>query len=324
MSAIESGVADRGQVMKTLLRSGLTIAALAAAPAMAADLTPAYKAPPPGCVQAVDGLNGKADGSGGTFADRSVYMFRGSFSMPIQCQFGLQIDGGLGSLENRFFGYVGGHGFWRDPSRGLVGLYGAFQGWNQVGGVRVAHVGPEAEYYFGRWTFQGVVGVEFGNTATGLIGNVIQTFDYRTRFFDQFNVAYYPIDNWKVFAGHRYLGGKNAFALGTEWGMPLGRGMMGALYAEGRIGEGDYHGIWGGFRVYFGQKDKTLIRRHREDDPVDWVPHSITNPGTKTPTGGSCCPSGPTTQIKLEAGTQLAENIDDKLMMLAQSCSPCA
>jgi len=36
MSAIESGVADRGLVMKTLLRSGLTIAALAAAPAIAA------------------------------------------------------------------------------------------------------------------------------------------------------------------------------------------------------------------------------------------------------------------------------------------------
>jgi len=29
--------------------------------------------------------------------------------------------------------------------------------------------------------------------------------------------------------------------------------------------------VWGGLRVYLGQKDKTLIRRHRED-PVETLP----------------------------------------------------
>ncbi len=52
--------------------------------------------------------------------------------------------------------------------------------------------------------------------------------------------------------------------------MPLGHGIMASLFAEGRIGEDDYHGVWGGVRFYFGQHDKTLIRRHREDDPNDW------------------------------------------------------
>ena len=43
---------------------------------------------------------------------------------------------------------------------------------------------------------------------------------------------------------------------------------MAALFAEGDAGEGWYHGVWVGLRIYFGQKDKTLIRRHREDDPI--------------------------------------------------------
>ena len=45
---------------------------------------------------------------------------------------------------------------------------------------------------------------------------------------------------------------------------------MTSLFVEGRAGEGSFHGVWGGVRFYFGQKDKTLIRRHREDDPTDW------------------------------------------------------
>ena len=96
------------------------------------------------------------------------------------------------------------------------------------------------------------------------------TYDIKTRFFDQVNLAYYLTDDFKAYVGHRYLGGKNALALGGEYGMPLGHGVMASLFAEGRIGEDDYHGVWAGVRFYFGQNDKTLIRRHREDDPTDW------------------------------------------------------
>ena len=42
---------------------------------------------------------------------------------------------------------------------------------------------------------------------------------------------------------------------------------MAALFVEGRAGQGSDHGVWGGVKFYFGQKDKSLIRRHREDDP---------------------------------------------------------
>lgn len=92
----------------------------------------------------------------------------------------------------------------------------------------------------------------------------------------------------KVFVGHRYLYGKNALAVGGEWGMPLGHGIMAALFAEGRVGENDFHGVWAGVRLYFGQKDKTLIRRHREGDPADWEDgFGISNTGSTSPAG---CP----------------------------------
>jgi hypothetical protein len=52
---------------------------------------------------------------------------------------------------------------------------------------------------------QGVAGVEFGNTASGTVDNLIQTYDIKTRFFDQVNLGYYLQDNFKVFAGHCYL-----------------------------------------------------------------------------------------------------------------------
>ena len=68
--------------------------------------------------------------------------------------------------------------------------------------------------------------------------------------------------------------------------------IMGALFAEGRIGEDDFQGVWGGIRFYFGQKDKSLIRRHREDDPYDWGSDfgGASNTGSTTTTPPACSP----------------------------------
>lgn len=246
----------------------------------------AAKAPPaPGCVQAVDGVNGEAGGFGGSFAGQSWYGGEGKASIPLGCEFGAQIDALGASFDGRFIGSIGGHLFWRNPAQGLLGAYGNFTDWDQFGGVRAGHVAPEAAWYAGRWTAEGVAGVEFGNTVSGTVGSVIQTYSVPTRFFDQVNLAYYPLDNLEVYAGHRYLDGKNALALGGEWGAPMSNGVMAALFVEGRVGEDSYRGVWGGLRFYFGRTDKTLIRRHREDDPTGWgdAPGSTSNGGSQTP-----------------------------------------
>ena len=258
---------------------------------------PYYKAPLlPELAPAVDGFNGKWEVLGGALNHRSLYGSRGSFSIPLATQWGLQIDGAVGSLQNRAFGSIAPHLFWRDPSRGLLGLYASHTHWDRFGGVHVTQVAGEGEAYWGRFTLQGIAGVEFGNSASsrttnttillpvGNIPGVVTTntfsegFDVRTRFFDQINLKYYFTDNVAGYVGHRYLGGKNALAVGAEAALPLGKGMMGSAFVEARAGEHEFNGVWGGLRLYFGQKDKTLIKRQREDDPVAWdTLHSILN-----------------------------------------------
>lgn len=270
----------------------LAAAALCGAPdvSFAADPPLLTKAPAQGCTQAVDGINGKVGGFGGSFGGQSYGGAEGSLSLPLGCEFGLQVDASSADFDNRFLGSAAGHLFWRDPAKGLIGAYGDFVDWNQFGGVRAGHLGPEGAWYAGRFTAAGVAGVEFGNSQSGTVGAAIQTFSVPTRFFDEINLAYYPLDNLEVYAGHRLIGGSNALALGGEWGIPMSHGIMTALFVEGRAGQGQYHGVWGGLRVYFGKSDKSLIRRHREDDPNNWSdgPASVFN--TQSSAGGMTCP----------------------------------
>jgi hypothetical protein len=259
---------------------------------------------------AVDGVNGKAEGFAGSAANRTLYGAKGALSIPLQGQYGAQIDGAIGSLDSRTFGSIGGHLFWRDPGQGLIGLYVNHTWWDQFGGAYVNQVAAEVELYRGRWTLQGIAGVEGGNSASETSTSVIppipplnlpaipgststftQTFDVRTRFFDQINLKYYFTDNWDGYVGHRYLGGRNALALGTEYALPLQGGKMAAAFVEGRVGEGDFHGVWGGLKIYFGQHDKPLIARHRQDDPNIWgvdslfsIMNSLVKSGTSTVT----------------------------------------
>jgi hypothetical protein len=98
----------------------------------------------------------------------------------------------------------------------------------------------------------------------------IETYDVKTRFFDQINLKYYVTDDWNLLIGHRYQGGKNALALGTEFALPMRSNMMATAFLEGRVGEDNFRGVWGGLRLYWGQKSKPLIARHRQDDPIIW------------------------------------------------------
>jgi hypothetical protein len=257
---------------------------LATSAALAADVSMYTKSPAftPTYDPAVSALNGKAEGYGGSINGKALYGAAGSAAAPLGGQYGAQIDGNVGSLDGNVFGAVGGHWFWRNPSTALLGIYADSALWDRFGGVNVNHVGAEAEYYFGQFTLQGVAGVEFGNRASqtistftpGLIATTttfVDSFAIKTRFFDQINLKYYFTNDFSGYVGHRYLGGKNALALGAELARPLGGGLMGSAFVEGRIGENDNHGIWGGLKLYFGPTDKPLIARHRRDDPNNWT-----------------------------------------------------
>jgi hypothetical protein len=280
---------------------------LAAGPAGAADLVvkaPRYEAFAP----AVDGPNGKIEGFGGSFSDKTIYGVKGAFSVPLGDRFGLQIDGAAGTFDDSGFGSIGGHLFWRNPAQGLFGLYANHTHWDRFSGAHVTQLAGEGELYLGRWSLQGIAGVEFGNRTSRVTTStttdvtlattatiVTEFYDVKTQFFDKINLSYYPLDNWKVFVGHRYLGGKHAAAVGTEWALPLAGSALASLFVEGRAGEDDFRGVWGGLKVYFGQRDKSLIQRHRQDDPIEWTPESlfsIVNSFGRTTTSTTTCPPG--------------------------------
>jgi hypothetical protein len=217
---------------------------------------------------AVDGLNAKADAFGGEANGRAFFGGTGSVTVPLGFRYGLQIDGLVAGFDSQFQGDVtvgatAGHLFWRDPAVGHLGIYGHYVHADAFGGVDFLAGAGEGALYLGRFTLEGLVGVEGGE-----VEDAFGSFDIATRFFDMAHLSYYPTDNLKLSVGHSYILGEHAAWFGAEWGFGTGGGTMSALYAQGSIDE-DGDGVFlGGLRIYFGQHDKTLIRRQREDDPM--------------------------------------------------------
>ncbi len=172
---------------------------------------------------------------GGALAHHGFYGGAGSLSVPLTQQFGFQADGLVSSYRGDLLAGVGGHAFWRDPSSGLLGVYGDYLHWDRLGS-EVGHVGVEGALYWGRFTWEGVVGVESRNNRTAVINGLVETVNHSTRAFDKVDLAYYLTDDVKFSIGHRYYGGKNLLALGSEWQFANFGKTSSALFIEGRVG----------------------------------------------------------------------------------------
>ena len=278
-----------GRTALCLILAGKPVLAADALPRKVDPVTPVFTQLP-----AVDGINGKISGFGGWIdtSKRDIFVAPGgaafalptpnrsqglfgtkvSLSAPIGQSFGLQIDGLATSARGAFVGGGGAHLFWRDPNTGLLGIYGSATRNNAFGGINRYKLGGEAEAYFGRFTISGTAGWEQIQSGSRFVGTVpgFQIFDRgarTSRFYDMVDLSFYATDNWKLSVGHRYTAGSHYAALGTEYLVSLGGGTAMSAFAEARIGERNNRAVFGGLSFYFGQKDKTLIRRHREDDP---------------------------------------------------------
>ena len=234
--------------MKMLLLSTSCLAAAAAmSAAQAADLPqdmsgglPDYGAAAvPGTLPAVSGVNGKLSAFGGidglpniNFGKKNAALFgvTGSFSMPLGHAYGLQVDGMVGSGRGAAFYGVGGHLFWRDPAKGLVGVYGSYVNWDAltaapfpfvgVAGADVGKIGAEGAAYLGRFSLEGLAAYQFGKF-DGFAGKAL--------------LAYYPTDNFRIDGGIRYMDGPGAMGVvDAEWQPHSGSGL--SFYAKGSFG----------------------------------------------------------------------------------------
>ncbi|MGB8314319.1 MAG: hypothetical protein WCE69_07485 [Aestuariivirga sp.] len=231
------------------LMTGTIAAGMYGSLAMAADISS------PSTLPAVSGINGKAE-IGGGFTDldglSSDEIFKGgvALSFPVGDMFGIQAD--LSALDAFGETAVGGamHAFTRDPNSYLLGAYG---GYVDAGSSNVWYVGPEAELYL-------------DNISIEAIGGYMDISSVGSKFYAVGDVALYATDNLRLAVGASTVAGFDSAHAGMEWFMG-DAGLPASLTLDGRVGEDGFTSVTAGLSLYFGGEDKSLIRRHREDDP---------------------------------------------------------
>ena len=206
---------------------------------------------------AVSAPNGKLSVNGGIAADNTVsstasFGATGSVSLPVGCSFGLQIDGGIqNELNDTTFGGVV-HAFTRDPNAYLLGVTGGYFADN---GSNLWLAGPEAELYAGRFSLEAWGG--FANVNVNGVGATNQGFILA-------DAAFYPTDDLRLSLGGTVVGSAKFARAEIEYQIasPL------SAKLSAKIGDDNYVAVNAGLTLYFGaNKEKSLIRRHREDDP---------------------------------------------------------
>jgi len=185
--------------------------------------------------------------------------------------FGLQIDAGSMNADvagaNGFpdvgihASGVAGHFFWRDPSKGLLGIYGhhTTYDFDNPAGDRIVNtrLGVEAEGYFDQWTLKGFAGKD------KLDWNFLS---YDESFLAaQGEINFYVNDNFMLSAGVDHSFENTSGTVGLEAMMDTGN-FSPSVFASGKFG-GDDQSIVAGLRIYLGKTAKSLKARHREDDP---------------------------------------------------------
>ena len=218
---------------------------------------------------AVEDLNGKVDFSAGTMNAHWGENLAASLALPVSPHLGLQADGLFTHVGQQNFDGGGLHFFWRDSEKGLLGLTAAGLDGNALYGIQC---GVEAEYYLKRFTLGGNLGfasIQYDSPAPFI--NTRPTDVYATA-----SLSYYPVDNLMLQGAYSRFFDGNLGELSLEYQTPV-RGL--SCFAEIAKGENGYDQALFGLRYYFG-KDKSLIRRHREDDPTNLLNRMLTSIGT--------------------------------------------
>jgi len=167
-------------VISFLLLSSVFALAEEAAPSGTVSSLPMIATMTSGTKPAVDGVNGKVEIYGGAGQGNAVNISGipglspaqfstnwngeggaiGTITVPIGHSFGAQLDLGSGAVGNNASGAAAGHLFWRDPDKGLIGVYGDGLLLGAKVGTGVWTAAGEFEAYLGRFTGRAVIGVQ--------------------------------------------------------------------------------------------------------------------------------------------------------------------
>jgi hypothetical protein len=206
---------------------------------------------------AVSALNAKLEGLYGNIDGETARAGAGSVSLPMGSDFGIQFDGLAGEINPDDAHGTGVHAFWRDSKLGLLGVTGSHA---ELGKTEANRFGAEGEYYLGQLTFTGYVGHQGG--------------DIDGSAYAGLGGKYYLTDNVMFSALASTSNDLERYALGLETQTSI-RGL--SVFARLATGENRYDGAFFGLRFYFSGDNKSLIRRHREDDPVNTLWGAVTD-----------------------------------------------
>jgi hypothetical protein len=260
-----------------------TVAIAAACAMLAATAVHAGDAP------AVSELNGKAAIAGVYHDQKNMLdeeyssLFLGSLTAPLTHNFGFQADAVVGTRDGNSLGGVGGHLFWRDPAKGLVGITGSYLTANYDNGSPdrdVTRFGGEAELYLGQFTLAVTSGHQNGqNVEDGYYGSA--------------TAYWYANDNLRLGIGAANDPVLDTTGLADVEYQPGFTSMPGmTFFVKSAFGDDEYVSAQAGIRIYFG-KDKSLKLRNREDDPMANLPGDSIDSGTADDPVAACLARGP-------------------------------
>jgi len=204
---------------------------------------------------AVSGPNLKLDVGGGFYREDGAGLATGVFTFPIGENFGGQIEGAIGTLDDDFAWGGGGMAYWRDPDVALAGL---FVSHGAIGDDNTTRYGGIGKFYLGQFDISGQAGYQTHDQGSdGAFGNL--------------EIGFYPVDDLRIALGGDLNRVANFAFAGIEFrpGFEALPGMT--LFLDGQIGEHDHSGVLAGVRFYFGEST-TLIDRHRRDDDASTIP----------------------------------------------------
>lgn len=208
---------------------------------------------------AVSAPNAKISGSGGSFDGDGGGIVAGSLTLPVGEQFGFQFDAAGGVVDGDGLYGVGGHLFWRDPDQGLAGIIGSY---TDLDDRDVTRLGVEGELYLGQFSILARGGYQFGDYVDddGVL-------DDNEGAFGAAELRWYATENFVLGGGVGQDDDRTRGIFGAEFqpGFAAAPGL--SFFADGVVGENDYQAVLVGLRYYFGET-KSLIDRHRRDDPT--------------------------------------------------------
>lgn len=230
---------------------------------------------------AVSETNSKIGVLGGRADSDTALGITGSIATPLGHSHGLQLDGLIGNLGGSGAGGLGAHLFWRDPEIGMFGITASKLHQNDSD---LNRIGFEGEYYGNSFTFSGMAGRQTG--------------DFESGTYYGLSARYYANDSL-AFSGYgESISGDSLYTLGVEW-QPNSTQKNISYFVNASAGSGDAaDSVIAGFRFYLG-KNKSLKRRHREDDPENNL-FRVSHIGKGQQQAANQCPKDPR-DVKSEA-----------------------